>query len=211
MTAWFETAVQYIDRAGPRTSAHALDHHLSRPQTGMLQNGQSFGGFTIDAGAIVSPTGEQPPKQLGNLALASNGTAPADASASTSPIVIGQGLSTEHTPPKHPVPTAGDTDVPDFTANLEASIVDHRACLHWHRVFVSPAVKLRLEITFESMRRDNAITRLEGLSTVGILLYGRPGTGKSVLAYALAREFKLRLYDVNMSDINSKWQGESER
>lgn len=43
------------------------------------------------------------------------------------------------------------------------------------------------------------------------LLYGKPGTGKSMAAEALANELQLPLYKVNLANVASKWIGESEK
>ena len=43
------------------------------------------------------------------------------------------------------------------------------------------------------------------------LLYGGPGTGKTATVLELARSTKRDIYQVNLSDLRSKWVGESER
>lgn len=45
----------------------------------------------------------------------------------------------------------------------------------------------------------------------GIILYGPPGTGKTLMAEALASQADARFFHVQVSDIVSKWYGESEQ
>jgi SpoVK/Ycf46/Vps4 family AAA+-type ATPase len=73
-------------------------------------------------------------------------------------------------------------------------------------------VKERLELTFLGPMRNPQLAKAFGATmSGGLLLYGPPGCGKTVIARAVAGELGARFYPVGISDVLDMWAGRSER
>ncbi|MFT4088734.1 MAG: ATP-binding protein [Gordonia sp. (in: high G+C Gram-positive bacteria)] len=73
-------------------------------------------------------------------------------------------------------------------------------------------VKRQLDLTLFGPLRNPELARAYATSARGgLLLYGPPGCGKSFLAGAIAGELGARFYRVEVSDVLSRWLGESEQ
>lgn len=73
--------------------------------------------------------------------------------------------------------------------------------------------KRTLQEAFEWPLKYPELMREYGLDYVlsGVLLYGPPGCGKTMLAEGIANHMKVKLLEVNPAEITSKWFGESEK
>ena len=82
----------------------------------------------------------------------------------------------------------------------------------WDDVGGLEEAKVRLREGIElPFRHPDAFDRLGIRPAKGFLLFGPPGTGKTMLAKAVAREAEANFLATRSSDLLSKWYGESER
>jgi SpoVK/Ycf46/Vps4 family AAA+-type ATPase len=99
----------------------------------------------------------------------------------------------------------------DIVRSIEESILDHSPNVTWNDIKGLEEVKkiLNETIVLPTLRPEI----FKGLlsPSKGILLYGPPGNGKTMLAKAIATECKSTFFNCSASTLTSKWMGEGEK
>ncbi|MCO5401656.1 AAA family ATPase [Ralstonia soli] len=84
-------------------------------------------------------------------------------------------------------------------------------CIHWPRLKLENVAGMKE--TKQRLRRSVSeildAQQGQGIPRNGILLFGEPGNGKSLLAEALAGEFSLPILSISFGDVASKWINET--
>lgn len=95
-------------------------------------------------------------------------------------------------------------DIPDGSLSAKSLTFDDVVGLD----HVKEAIRSAIVYPFRYKDVYRAFKRKSG---GGILLYGAPGTGKTMIAKAIAGEIDAEFISVNCSDVYSKWLGESQQ
>jgi len=84
--------------------------------------------------------------------------------------------------------------------------------VHWNDIGGLDKIKMMLEEAVELPLKNPEVFEKMGIRTPkGILLYGPPGCGKTLLAKAVATESEANFISIRGPELFSKWVGESER
>ncbi|KAK4781345.1 hypothetical protein SAY86_015447 [Trapa natans] len=114
-------------------------------------------------------------------------------------------------PPKPLFPTFESAEMLTLAESLSRDIIRGSPDVKWDSIKgLEIAKRLLKEAVVMPIKYPKYFTGL--LSPwKGILLFGPPGTGKTMLAKAVATECKTTFFNISASSIVSKWRGDSER
>jgi len=91
------------------------------------------------------------------------------------------------------------------------SVVDRSPGVRWDDIEGLKAVKLALIENIVYPQLNPSLFSGIRSPDAGVLLYGPPGNGKTMLAKAVATECKCTFFSMSASSLVSKWMGESEK
>uniref|UniRef100_A0ACD5VPE4 Uncharacterized protein n=1 Tax=Avena sativa TaxID=4498 RepID=A0ACD5VPE4_AVESA len=141
---------------------------------------------------------------------------PATAAAAAPAPAPAPEIKTEPKKPENPPPAAKAPDVPpdnEFEKHIRPEVIPaNEIGVSFDDIGALDDIKESLqELVMLPLRRPDLFKGGLLKPCRGILLFGPPGTGKTMLAKAIANEAQASFINVSMSTITSKWFGEDEK
>ncbi|KCZ74920.1 hypothetical protein H311_04110, partial [Anncaliia algerae PRA109] len=94
---------------------------------------------------------------------------------------------------------------------IKSEIIDNKQDIKWSDVVGLELVKKNInEIVLWPMQRPDLFKGLRG-PPKGLLLFGPPGTGKTMIGKCIANEVNATFFSISSSSLTSKWVGEGEK
>jgi len=202
-------------------SSKSLAHGLSIFQVGKAEDKATLPMFNGDSSkepretgvAKAEPTSEAAPSPENKSEAGKTGTAPVGVATKkeTDPKKEGDGPKASNPPP---LPSKlGVAPDNDFEKRIRPEVIPAGEIgVNFSDIGALDNVKEALqELVMLPLRRPDLFKGGLLKPCKGILLFGPPGTGKTMLAKALATEAGASFINVSMSTITSKWFGEDEK
>ncbi|XP_047315268.1 katanin p60 ATPase-containing subunit A-like 2 isoform X2 [Impatiens glandulifera] len=178
-------------------------------ENGETVNGQANGGHSNANSSIVRSNGDVQVKNKTELAIYEQCQNQSPGSSTNSGGVSSSTMNEK--PQKSLLPPFQSAEMRTLAESLSRDIIRGSPDVKWESIKGLHNAKLLLkEAVVLPIKYPKYFT---GLLTPwkGILLFGPPGTGKTMLAKAVASECKTTFFNISASSVVSKWRGDSEK